>query len=117
MWQLAIKTVISAAVIVAVSEVSRRSPTVGGLIAALPFTSVMAMTWLYLDTKDVGKVSALSLSIFWFVLPSLLFLLAVPWLLQRLKLGFPLAMPLACLLLIAASAGLFRLLERLGVKF
>ena len=117
MWQLVLKTVISVAVIVTVSEVSRRSTAIGGLIAALPFTSIMAMTWLYVDTKDPAKVSGLSLSIFWFVLPSLLFLLAIPLLLTRLKLGFPLAMSLACLFLVGASAAMFKLLERLGVKF
>jgi len=117
MWQLVLKTAISVAVIVSVSEVSRRSPGIGGLIAALPFTSIMAMTWLYLDTKDSGKVGALSMSIFWFVLPSLLFLLLIPLLMGRFKLGFPLTMALACVFLIASSAGMFKLLSLAGVKF
>jgi hypothetical protein len=40
------------------------------------------MLWLYHDTKDAAKVSALSTSIFWLVLPSLVFFIALPALLK-----------------------------------
>src|SRR5690349_12496787 len=71
MTQYIIKLLISAAIIVAVSEVSKRSSLIGGLLASLPLTSFLAMLWLYKDTKDTAKVAALSMSIFWLVLPSL----------------------------------------------
>jgi len=82
MTQYIIKIAISAAIIVAVSEVSKRSSFIGGLLASLPLTSFLAMLWLYHDTKDAAKVAALSHSIFWLVLPSLVFFVALPALLK-----------------------------------
>ena len=73
MTQYLIKLVISTAIIVAVSEVSKRSSLFGGLLT---------MLWLYRDTKDGAKVAALSMSIFWLVLPSLVFFLKLPALLK-----------------------------------
>jgi len=82
MTQYIIKIIISALVIVAVSEIAKRSSFLGGLLASLPIVSVMAMIWLYVDTKDVGKVASLSINIFWLVLPSLVFFLILPSLLK-----------------------------------
>src|SRR4051812_19866739 len=87
MTQYIIKLLISAAIIVAVSETSKRTAFVGGLLASLPLTSFLAMLWLYHDTKDTAKVAALSISIFWLVLPSLVFFVALPMLLKT-KLNF-----------------------------
>src|SRR3954469_3921491 len=82
MIQYIIKLLISAAIIVAVSEISKRSTFIGGLLASLPLTSFLAMLWLYHDTHDAPKVAALSTSIFWLVLPSLAFFIALPALLK-----------------------------------
>ena len=87
MTQYIIKIVISALVIVAVSEISKRSSFLGGLLASIPIVSFMAMIWLYVDTRDVEKVASLSVNIFWLVLPSLVFFLVLPWLL-RMKVQF-----------------------------
>ena len=68
----------SAAILVAVSEISKRSSFIGGLLVSLPLTSLLAMIWLWHDTHDSAKISALSTSIFWLVL-----FIALPWLLKR----------------------------------
>ncbi len=78
-----LKFAISAAILVAVSEISKRSSFIGGLVASLPLTSLLAMIWLWRDTHDSGKIAALSTSIFWLVLPSLVLFIALPWLLKR----------------------------------
>jgi F0F1-type ATP synthase assembly protein I len=78
-----VKVVISALLIVAISEVAKRSSFAGGLIASLPVVSILAFVWLYLDTRDAEKVAALSRSIFWLVLPSLSLFLVLPWALKR----------------------------------
>jgi hypothetical protein len=87
MTQYIIKIAISALLIVAVSEISKRSSFLGGLLASLPIISFMAMIWLYVDTKDTQKVASLSINIFWLVLPSLVFFLVLPYLL-KLKVQF-----------------------------
>ena len=64
MYYLVIKTLISAVIIVAISELSRRSSLLGALLASLPLTSLLAFIWLYRDTHDTEKIAALSTSIF-----------------------------------------------------
>ena len=66
-----LKFFISALLIVAISEISKRYSLAAGILASLPVVSVLAMIWLYIDTSSVEKVSKLSTSIFWMVLPSL----------------------------------------------
>lgn len=99
MTHFLIKTFLSAAIIAAVSELGKKSSAAGALLAALPLTSLMAMIWLYLDTQDSGKVAELSIRIFWAILPSLIFLLSLPWLL-RSGFRFPSAMGLSCLMML-----------------
>ncbi len=84
MWRYLIKLALSAALIVLVSEVSRRSSWLGGLLASLPIVSYLAIIWLYLDTHDPAKVSGLSIGVFWLVLPSLPFFVVLPALLKKM---------------------------------
>jgi hypothetical protein len=82
-----IKILLSSLIIVAVSEIAKRSSLLGALLASLPLTSLLAFVWLYLDTGDVQKVASLSSDIFWLVLPSLPLFLLLP-LLIKLGWGF-----------------------------
>jgi hypothetical protein len=66
-----IKVVVSAGLVVAISELSKRSAVAGALLASVPLVSVLAMIWLYVDTRDSAHVAAASRSVFWLVLPSL----------------------------------------------
>ena len=76
-----LKVILAAIIIVVVTEVSKVTPFVGALIKSLPIISIVSLTWLYLDTRDVALVSSLSRSTFWLVLPTLPMFLALPWLL------------------------------------
>jgi len=79
----AIKLLISAGLIVAVSEVAKRNDLLAALLASIPLVSVLAIIWLYVDTGDVQKISELSTGIFWLVLPSLVLFVALPVLLKQ----------------------------------
>lgn len=68
---LFLKFGLSAAALVAVSEIAKRSSVWAALVASLPLTSLLAFVWLYIDTKDTQKIAALSGDIFWLVIPSL----------------------------------------------
>ena len=81
------KVAVTAILVVLIAEISKRSSFIGAVLASVPLTSVLAMLWLYIDTGDVGKVSALASSIFWLVLPSLALFIALPILLTK-GLGF-----------------------------
>src|SRR4029079_14853887 len=79
----ATKILISAALVVLVSELTKRSTVAGAILASIPLVSVLAMICLYADTHDVAQVASLSRSIFWLVLPSLVLFVVLPALLQR----------------------------------
>lgn len=108
----ATKFVLSALLIVLVSEISKRSATFGGLLASLPLVSYLGMIWLYIDTKDAQKVSDLSASIFWLVLPSLSLFIALPLLLKRM--AFVPSMLLATLVMCGCYGLMLVVLRRLG---
>src|SRR5947209_5657270 len=87
MLYLVIKAALSGMMVAAISEVARRYPGWGGLVASLPLTSLLAMIWLYRDSSDPQRVAALAGSTFWFILPSLPMFLVLPALL-RSGIGF-----------------------------
>ncbi len=82
MTYLIVKTIISAVIIVAVSELAKRSPTIGALVASLPLVSVLAMIWLWRDTGDAERLADYAQATFWYVLPSLPMFLLVPAMLR-----------------------------------
>ena len=77
------KIAITTILIVVISEIAKRSSFAGALLASIPLVSVLAMLWLYVETKDVEKISALSTSVFWLVLPSLVLFITLPLLLKQ----------------------------------
>lgn len=113
--QFLIKTAISAVVIAAVSTLSKRLPLFGAVTISLPLNAMLAMIWLYSDTRDVSKVIDLSYSIFWVIVPSAVFFLALPALLKR-SYSFQVAMSLSSLAMIGSYWLYVRLLNWLGVK-
>jgi len=115
MTQYVLKVLITAALVVVVSEASKRSTFLGGLLASLPLVSFLAMIWLYLDTKDAGKVAALSTSIFWLVLPSLVLFLALPALV-KMKFSFHLSFGLATALMFVSYGAMVLVLKKCGVN-
>ena len=111
-----IKVVITSLLIVAISELSKRSSLLGAIFASLPLTSVLAMLWLYIDTKDVAKVTGLATSIFWLVIPSLVFFISLPILLKK-GLNFYLSMGLSISVTAGSYLLMIAILARFGIKF
>jgi len=114
MMQFWIKTGISALLIAGISELSKRSPLMGGLLASLPLTSLLAFIWLYLETRNTNQVAQLSTSIFWLVIPSLLLFIVFPFLLKR-QMPFLPALLLSCTLTALAYSGTLVILQKLGI--
>jgi len=112
---LVIKAAISGVIAAAVSEIARRSPGWGGLVASLPLTSLLAMIWLWRDTGDATRVGALSQGTLWFILPSLPLFVALP-LLLRSGAGFWPSMAIAVAGTLALYALMFWAGPKLGLK-
>ena len=98
-----------------VTLVARRHPGWGGLLAALPLTSILALSLLWVDTRDEAKVAALSSSILVFIVPSIPLFIALPRLL-RAGLGFWPTMAISVAGTLALYALAFWALPRLGVR-
>ena len=115
MLYLVIKAGLSGIIVAAVSEIARRYPGWGGLVASLPLTSLLAMIWLFRDTKDAARVAELSSSTFWFILPSLPLFLALPYLI-RSGIGFWGSMAIVVAGTLALYALMFWAGPKLGLK-
>lgn len=115
MLYLAIKALISGVIIAAVSEIAKRSPGFGALVASLPLVSVLGMIWLWRDTHDPVGMAAHSRATFWFVLPSLPMFLVIPILLNH---GVPFwgALAVVCLLTIALYLAMTLIASRFGLR-
>ncbi len=108
-----LKTIITALLIVGISETGKRFTTFGAILASLPLTSLLAFVWLYTDTKDTQKISALSWEILMMVIPSLVFFVALPLLLKVTKFY-----PALCISAIITAAVYFLwmlLLKKIGL--
>ena len=112
-WLIA-KYAVTAAVVVIVSEVAKRSDKLGGFIAALPLVTVLALIWLHVENQPQEKLANHAWYTFWYVLPTLPMFLAFPVLLPRLGFGLSLlacvAITVVCFAVTAAA------LYRFGIK-
>ena len=109
------KAALSGINVAAVSEVARRYPGWGGLVASLPLTSLLAMIWLYRDTSDADRVAELSVSTIWFFVPSVPLFIALP-LLIRSGLGFWASLAIVVVGTLALYAAWFWAAPRMGIK-
>ena len=110
-----VKVVISAILIVIISEISKRSSLVGAILASVPLVSVLAMVWLYIDTRDIDRITGLASGIFWLVLPSLALFISLPLLLKQ-GINFYLSMTLSILITIVCYWLMITILDQVGIE-
>lgn len=111
---LVTKYALTAAIVVLVSEIAKRSDKLGAFIASLPLVTVLALIWLHVEHQPAQKLANHAWYTFWYVIPTLPMFLAFPFLLPRW--GFWPAL-LACVVLTLACFGLFALLvRRFGIE-
>lgn len=114
MTWLITKYLLSAAVVVLVSEAAKRSDKLGGFIAALPLVTFLALIWLYVEQQPTEKIANHAWYTFWYVTPTLPMFLVFPFLLPRL--GFWPTM-LASVAITVICFGTFALvLRRFGIE-
>ena len=112
MLYLFIKAAVSGIIVAIVSEVAKRYPGFGALIASLPLVSVLGMLWLWRDKPDVPNLAAHIEATFWFVIPSLPMFLLMPVLLRN-GFGFWTTLAVGCALTVA----LYLLMPWAGPRF
>lgn len=115
MWYLLIKAALSGILIAIISEVAKRFPGFGGLIASLPLVSVLGMVWLWRDKPDAANMAAHAEGTFWFVLPSLPMFLLIPVMLRQ-GFGFWPSLIAGCLLTVVLYSLMVWMGPRFGLK-
>ena len=110
-----IKIAITAILVFLISEIAKRSSLLAAALASLPLTTILAMIWLYLDTRDAKTTAQLSTSVFWMILPSLFFFLIFPILVKQGVRFFP-ALIVSCIGMAAVYWGYTRVLSRFGIE-
>lgn len=114
MLYLATKAIISGIIIAIVSEIAKRSPGLGALIASLPLVSILAMIWLWRDTTDVARIANHAEATFWFVLPTLPMFLLFPFMLRHGWAFWP-ALAVNCAMTIGLYLITMWLLPKVGI--
>jgi uncharacterized membrane protein (GlpM family) len=112
LW-IATKYLLTAAVVVLISEIAKRSDKLGGLIAALPLVTVLSMIWLYLEKQSSEKIANHAWYTFWYVIPTLPMFLIFPYLLPRL--GFWFSLLLSCAFTLVCVLVFAYFLRRFGI--
>lgn len=115
MLYLIVKALLSGVIVMAVSEIARRSPAFGALVVSLPLVSLLAILWLWRDTGDTARIAGHAEATFWYVLPSLPMFLALPYMLRH-GTGFWWAMIAACALTIVLYFLTILIAARFGVR-
>jgi F0F1-type ATP synthase assembly protein I len=110
-----VKIIITALIIVVVSEISKKLPLLGSLIASLPLVSVLGMIWIFQETKDTQKLITHAEGTFWYVLPSLPMFLLMPWMMRK-GVSFYWSLTAGILLTVILYVIMTKILARLGLN-
>ena len=91
-----LKILLTVLIIVTISEISRRSTILAGIIASIPLTSLLAIIWIYFETQNLGSIKNLSGNILLMIPPSLSFFICLPLLID-MKIEFYLSVSFSIL--------------------
>lgn len=109
------KLIITALLIVLISEIAKRSSLLGALLAAIPLVSILAMTWMYIDTNSSSSAVEFSNRIVWLIAPSMTLFIAFPVLIKK-GFGFYPSMLVSILMTIFAYYSVIFVLGKFGIK-
>jgi hypothetical protein len=99
------KYLLTAGMVVLISEFAKRSDKLGGLVAALPLITILTLIWLYVEGQGSEKIANHAWYTFWYVIPTLPMFLLFPYMLPRLgfwgSLGVSVVITVVCFVLFA----------------
>ncbi|MFL3057965.1 MAG: DUF3147 family protein [Candidatus Neomarinimicrobiota bacterium] len=107
------KILISALIIFVASEIGKRDSLLGAIIVSLPMISLITISWIYFETKDVDRIIAFSHGVFAMIMPSLSFFITLPYFLK--KINFIPSMFISISIMVVLYFGLSMLYKKIGV--
>ena len=111
---LVTKYLVTAALVVAISEIAKRSDKFGGLIAALPLVTILTLIWLHVERQPQARIANHAAYTFWYVVPTLPMFLAFPALLPRI--GYWPSMFISAIVTILCFAAFALIMRKFGVE-
>ncbi len=110
-----LKIILTSIIILLISEFSKKSNLIATIFAAIPTISVLSFIWIYIEQKNINKISTLSTSIFWMVIPSLPLFLFFPYLLKK-GINFYLSLIISCGITVIIYIIYATILKKFGIK-
>ncbi|MFY9142604.1 DUF3147 family protein [Sulfuricurvum sp.] len=112
-WLIA-KYLLTAGLIVLISEAAKRSEKMGALITALPLVTFSVLIWMYMEKQPTEKIGNYVGYVFWYVLPTMPMFLLFPVMLA--KIGFWPTLGASALLTIACFGIEVLVLKHFGIE-
>ncbi len=79
------KILISALIIFVASEIGKKDTLLGAIIVSLPMISLLTISWIYFETRDVDKIINFAYGVFAMIMPSLSFFITLPYFLKKIN--------------------------------
>lgn len=114
MTLLVIKYLLTAALVVVISEVAKRSDKLGALLSSLPIVTILVLLWLFVEKESHEKLANHAWYTFWYVLPTLPMFALFPYFLTRY--GFGLTMLISIVLTLSCFIILALVVRRWGIE-
>jgi hypothetical protein len=108
------KYLITAFIVVVVSEVAKRSDHLGALLATLPVMTLLVLVWLHVEGAEIEKIANHAFYAFWYVVPTLPIFLLFPLIYP--KLGFWLSLLSICFITVVLFFLWSKLISIFGVE-
>lgn len=108
------KYLVTAAIVVLVSELAKRSDKLGAFVAAMPTVTILVLIWLFIENQSADKITNHAWYTFWYVIPTLPMFLVFPYLMPRL--GFWVSLGGAVILTATLFGVIALILRRFGVE-
>ncbi|SNB46867.1 DUF3147 family protein [Geobacter sp. DSM 9736] len=79
-----VKLLITNMIIIVCTQIGRKFPTLGGLIATMPLTSLIVLVWLASDNPGDGRLlTDYTRGVLWGIIPTILFFAVVLFCFRR----------------------------------
>ena len=108
-----LKVLFTGCLIVLITEVSKISGKIGGIITAMPLTTILVVFWLYYENVPNEEISNYVKNTLYFILPTLPLFIIFPFLISRY--GFFTAISLSMLSIIIAVLIVNTILEYFNI--
>lgn len=98
---LLIKVIVSALVILVITEVAKKSGNLAGIIAVLPINIILSLLWINFETKDVAIINQFIHAAFKGIIPLIIFL-SVMFICHKKNIAFEYSFTFAIVILLVS---------------